>query len=116
MSSNQFSFHPILTNTSLAHTRWSVEAKNLALCASLQLAHSDELENALLDVFHAVMVFVQNVNGTLQIEILLAHQAPWQCRQPVQVVSGDTASDETQLALNKSVINIFAMSYLNSEL
>ena len=74
-------------NGGLADTWRSDKAQYLALRAALELTDGYELEYALLDVLHAVVVLVEYGLGGDEVEALRARQTPGQTRQPVEVVA-----------------------------
>lgn len=54
----------------------------------VELAYGDELEDAVLDVLHAVMVRVEALPGKRDVKLLVIVDAIRHRRQPVKVVSG----------------------------
>src|SRR6185369_1587895 len=65
------------------------EAEDRALGVGLELAHGEELEDALLDLLEVVVVLVEHAPGVREVEAVFARQAPWQAGQPVEVGAGD---------------------------
>ena len=53
-------------------------------------------QDALLDVFHPVVVLLQHRLGPGQVQILVAMLAPGDGRQPIQVVPSDAATGQTR--------------------
>ena len=45
-------------------------------------------ENALLDIFHAVVVFIEDLSSSIQFQILHAADSPRQSGQPVEIIAG----------------------------
>mmetsp|Transcript_12177 Transcript_12177/g.29083 ORF Transcript_12177/g.29083 Transcript_12177/m.29083 type:complete len:595 (+) Transcript_12177:814-2598(+) len=75
-----------LSNRRLANTGRPHKAKNLALHGPAQHAHRDEFTDTVLDVSQAVVVPVQDLPGLLQVEGVLAVNAPGHVGEPLQVV------------------------------
>ena len=74
---------------SLADARRSDEAEDRALGILDQLAHGEELEDALLDLLQAVVVFVQDLLGVVDAADFLGFLLPRHGQQPVEIVAGD---------------------------
>ena len=79
----------------LADTRRSGKAEDLRnagphLVAGLpQLAHGEEVEDALLDVLETVVVFIEDLLGNLEIEPVFALRRPGQAEHRVEVGAND---------------------------
>ncbi len=72
-----------------AHARRSGEAEDRALGVLDQLAHGEEFEDALLDFFEAVVVFVQDLLGVVDGAGFLGALLPRHGEQPVDVIAAD---------------------------
>ena len=55
----------------------------------LELAHGEELEDAVLDLVEVVVVAVEDLAGMLHVEVVLAARAPGQGDDPVEVGADD---------------------------
>ena len=53
---------------------------------------SDTYQYAFLDVVHAIMVFLEDLACSVQVQVLLTTLAPRQVGEPVEVVASDTAT------------------------
>src|SRR3984893_4964665 len=69
----------------LAGPRRADEAQDGSLGVALELAHGEELEDALLDLFEIEMVFVEHGAGVLDIKIVAGGNRPGYADQPVEV-------------------------------
>ena len=61
------------------------EAEDRPLHFLLHLADGEVLQDPLLDLFQVVVVFVQNLRGRLDVEVVLGLLAPGQLHQPLEV-------------------------------
>src|SRR5262249_26124680 len=68
---------------SLAGSRGSYEAQNRALAVLLELAHREELKNALFDLVQIIVVFVEHFARVNDVEIVFGRNAPGHTYQPV---------------------------------
>ena len=73
----------------LADARRADEADDRALGLADQLAHGEELEDAVLDLLEAVVVLVEHPLGVVEVLPLLAPLAPGNRHHPVDVVARD---------------------------
>ena len=73
----------------LADARRTAEAQDRAGVPGAQLAHRQELEDALLDLLEAVVVVAQHARGAGEVGVVLAGPRPGQRGQPVEVVADD---------------------------
>ena len=74
----------------LADARRADEAEDRrSQAVSRQLAHGDELEDALLDLLQAVVIFAQDAGRLGQVEPVLGLDGPGQLDQPLQVAADD---------------------------
>src|ERR1700730_2920811 len=69
----------------LAGPRGADEAQDGPLGVALELAHGEELQDALLDLFEIEMVFVEDRAGVLDVKIVAGGNRPWHADQPVEV-------------------------------
>src|SRR5262249_18685746 len=65
--------------------RWAHETEDRTLGILLQLAHRQELEDALLNLLKIVVVFVQNFMRICDVQIVFGRNAPWEADQPVEI-------------------------------
>src|SRR5262249_17888630 len=77
-----------LAKRSLAHARRADKAQNRAMTRRVELAHREKLENALLDLFEAEMILVQNSTRLREVDLLLGLDLPRQLDQPIDVGPG----------------------------
>ena len=77
-------------HTGLANAWGTNEAKDLSLNGLIQLAHSYEFQYPVLDVLQAIVVFIKNDPGPLEVKVLFTCLPPGHARQPVEVVTGHT--------------------------
>ena len=63
------------------------KAENWALRVFLQLAYGEVLDNALLDFLEPVMIFVEDLLGLFQIEIVFRRFRPRQRNHPVEIIA-----------------------------
>src|SRR6185437_6809599 len=75
---------------SLAHTWRADEAENRAFGILDQLANGEEFEDAFLDFFQAVMVFVENFLGALDVADFAGALLPRHGEHPVEIIAGDS--------------------------
>src|SRR5580658_7002 len=75
------------TQRSLAHTRRSDEAKNRTLGIFHQLPYGEKFENAFLDLFQPVVIFVQNFFSARDVADFLGALFPRNGQQPVEIVA-----------------------------
>ena len=75
-----------LSERSLAYSRRAVETDDRRLEVAAQLQHSHVFEDALLYLFHAVVVVVENALCSFQVEIVLGIFAPRQSDHCLQIV------------------------------
>jgi len=71
----------------LAYAGRAHEAQDLALGGALEAADGYELEDALFDVVEAVVVFVEDLLGGVQVQALGGGDSPGKASQPVKVVA-----------------------------
>ena len=83
----------------LARARRADEAEDRAPRPFGELAHGDELEDALLGLLHAVVILVERLAGPLDIAIVLAPRRPREVGEPFAVDSQDPASGEKAWSL-----------------
>ena len=69
----------------LAHSRRADEAQDRGARVGLELAHRQELENAVLDALDVVVVAIERLTGVSQVEVVLARLGPGQAGQPLEV-------------------------------
>jgi hypothetical protein len=73
----------------LADARRADEAQDRAARVGLELAHREELEDAVLDLLDVVVILVQDLPGMVEIEVVLGGLVPGQRRDPLQVAADD---------------------------
>jgi hypothetical protein len=73
----------------LAHAGRADEAEDRAACVGLELAHREELEDAVLDLLDVVVVLVEHRAGVRKVEVVLGGLVPGQRRHPLQVGADD---------------------------
>ncbi len=61
------------------------EAEDRPVQVVLQLAHGEELEDAVLDLLEVVVVAVEDLARVLEVEVVLARRVPGQRQDPVEV-------------------------------
>jgi len=76
-------------NTGLAHARRAYKADDLCLHVRCQLAHGQRFQNAVLDLFQAVVVPIQNLLGAVDIQIIHGHGVPRQIQTGIQIGTDD---------------------------
>ena len=74
-----------LAQRRLTHTRRTVQAEDGRLQVTTQREHGDVLQDALLHLLHAVVVAVQYLLRTAQVQVVLRIFAPGQSHQRLQV-------------------------------
>ncbi len=74
-----------LAERRLADPRRADEAQDRRARVRLQLAHGQELEDALLDLVDVVVVAVERLTGFLEVEVVLGGHAPRQLHDPLEV-------------------------------
>src|SRR5213082_2150175 len=74
----------------LANTRRSDEAKYRAFGILYQLAHCEKFEDAILDFFQPIVVFVEDLLRRLDVANLFRFLAPRYRQQPVEIVARDS--------------------------
>ena len=72
----------------LANTGGTDEEQDGPGDLTFHLAHTEELQDAFLDVLQALVVAVQHARGMLKVEIIRRVLVPGQAGQPVQVIAG----------------------------
>ena len=72
-----------------ADTRRADQTDDLRLHVRCQLAHSQRFQNAILDLFQAVVVPVQDLLGAVDIQIIHGHGVPRQVQTGVQIGADD---------------------------
>ena len=75
------------TQGGFAHARRSNKTENRSFGFLYQLAYGEELENAVLDLVEAVMIFVQNLFGQFDIADFPGLLLPGHREQPVDVIA-----------------------------
>ena len=70
----------------LADARRPDEAQDRRRRLGRELAHGQELEDAILHLVEAVVVFVEDLACRWQLELVLAVRAPGQVRDPLEIV------------------------------
>src|SRR5208282_3980509 len=73
----------------LAHTRRPDKAEDGALGILDELAHGEEFEDALLDLLEAVVLFIENFLGGLDVANFLGTLFPGHGEQPIDVIAAD---------------------------
>ncbi len=73
----------------LAGARRADEAQDRALRVVLQLAHREELEDAVLDLLEVVVVLVEHLAGVRDVEVVLGADRPRQVDDPLEVGAHD---------------------------
>ena len=76
-------------NAGLADARRADQADDLRLDVRSQLAHGQRFQNAVLDLFQAVVVAVQDLLGTVDVQIILGIAVPRQVQTGVQIGADD---------------------------
>mmetsp|Transcript_51852 Transcript_51852/g.83726 ORF Transcript_51852/g.83726 Transcript_51852/m.83726 type:complete len:216 (-) Transcript_51852:1310-1957(-) len=74
-----------LADRCFAHSRRAVETNDFALHGSLENADGNKLEDAIFDVFHGMVVAVQNITRTQHVKCVCRRNAPWNGHEPIQV-------------------------------
>ena len=75
---------------SLADARRPYEAEDGTLGIFDELANGEIFQDALLDFFQAVMIFVENLLGALDVANFLGALLPGHSQQPIEIVAGDS--------------------------
>ena len=65
------------------------EAQDRSLGVVLELAHREELEDALLDFFEVVMILVEHLARVFDVQIIFGRDAPRQADKPIEVGAHD---------------------------
>ena len=73
----------------LAHAGRADEAQDRPVQVVLELAHRQELEDAVLDLLEVVVVAVEDLAGVRHVEVVVAVHVPGQRDDPVQVRADD---------------------------
>ena len=68
-----------------AHAGRPDKAQNRALHVLLHPQHGQVLDNALLDLFQAIMILGQHLSGTLEVEVIRGGLAPGQVKNPLDI-------------------------------
>ena len=76
-------------NTGLANARRAYQTDDLCLHVRCQLAHGQHFQNAVLDLFQAVVVPIQNLLGAVDIQIIHGHGVPRQIQTGIQIGTDD---------------------------
>ena len=90
-------------NTGLADTRRADKADDLRLDVRCQLAHGQRFQNAVLHLFQAIVVAVQNLLRTADIKIIHREGVPRQVKAGVQIGADDRSLLIAALHLGKAV-------------
>ena len=61
------------------------QAEDRAARVGLELAHGEELDQAVLDLLDVVVVLVEHLAGVLEVEVVLGALAPGQRDDPLEV-------------------------------
>ena len=69
----------------LARARRTDEAEDRPLHRGGELAHRNEVEDALFDLLQVVVVFIKDLAGALDVMIVRGGLFPWQVHDPFQV-------------------------------
>src|SRR5664280_1208454 len=75
----------------LANARRPDKTKNRTLGLVRKLAHCKILEYPVLNLFKPIVVLVQNLACTLQVNLVGSPDVPWEANKPVQICSDDGA-------------------------
>ncbi len=67
------------------------EAEERAIEATDECQHRDVVEDAVLDLLEAVVIFVEHAARVIDIEDVVGALGPWHAEQPVEVVAPDRA-------------------------
>ena len=78
-----------LGNRGLAHSRRPCKADDGRFFAARQGAHSQKFHNALLNLFHAVVVFIKNLSRHGEVFIFFVFDIPWYLSEPVEIAPDD---------------------------
>ncbi len=73
----------------LADARRSDEAEDRPLAVLLELAHREELDDALLDLLEVVVVVVEDAAGVREVEVVARERLPREAGEPVEVGADD---------------------------
>ena len=87
----------------LAHARRAHQADDLGLDVGGQLADGQHLEDAVLDLFQAVVVVVQDLLGLVDVQIVLGKGVPGQVQAGVQIGADDGGLLVAALHLGQAV-------------
>ena len=90
-------------NTGLAHARRAYKADDLCLHVRCQLAHGQRFQNAVLHLFQAVVVAVQNLLCAADIKVIHCKGVPRQVKAGVQIGADDRCLLIGALHLGKTV-------------
>src|SRR5436305_296020 len=69
----------------LAYARWANKTKNRTFCVRPEFNDGQKLENAFLDVFQPVMIFVKNLARFIKVKLVFRRLAPGQFENIIQV-------------------------------
>ena len=81
------SFRDAVAEGGLADSGRADEADDGAIDFAFQFGDADEFQNALFDVFEAVVVAVENASCDLDIKAVIGQFVPRKARQPIQIVA-----------------------------
>ena len=90
-------------NTGLADTRRADKADDLPLDVLVQLAHSQQLENAFLDLLQAVVLTVQHLAGVGLVKVVLGGGVPRQGQAGIQIAADNAALGAAALHTGQTV-------------
>src|SRR5690606_30739543 len=76
-----------LAKGGLADTGWPDETENRTLAVGIQLAYGEVLENALLDLLQAIVIFIKYLAGAFNVDVVRRGLRPGKLAQPFQVGS-----------------------------
>ena len=82
------------------HIKQKTGVKELLMNIGFKAVATDEY--SVLDVIHAVVIFLQDLFGALQFNVVHAELSPRHARQPVQVVARHTGRQPQRIHVNKA--------------
>ena len=87
----------------LTHAGRARKAKDGALHVLLHAQHGKVFDDALLDLFHAIVILIQHLAGTLQIQLILGGFLPGQIQDPLDIGTGHVDLRDSRRHLGETV-------------
>ena len=76
---------------SLTYARRACKADNLTCDTALDSLDGEDFKDSFLDLFHAVMLFIENVTSLFDVCIFLCVLAPWNVDNSIEIISDNAA-------------------------